>query len=101
MIASSAHEDIRSQASLSASHKLSCMCALFKLLQNCEMCKEGNIANIDAILGCPIYVHEPVALDQFALLPIASQIAVCTGIFYSLNWFIGRHALFAAFNCIC
>ena len=89
MIASSANDDTRSQASLSASYKLSCMCALFKLLQNCEMCKEGNIANIDALLGCPIYSHEPVAQDQFALLPVASQIAVCTSIFYTINWFIG------------
>ncbi len=89
MIASSANDDVRSQASLSACHKLSCMCALFKLLQKCEMCKEGNIANIDALLGCPIYSHEPVALDQFNLLPVASQIAVCTGIFYTINWFIG------------
>jgi len=89
MIASSAHDDIRSQAALGATHKLSCMCSLFKLLQNCEMCKEGNIANIDALLGCPIYCHEPVALDQFVLLPVATQIAVCTSIFFTINWFVG------------
>jgi hypothetical protein len=99
MIASSAHDDIRSQAALGATHKLSCMCSLFKLLQNCEMCKEGNIANIDALLGCPIYCHEPVALDQFVLLPVATQIAVCTSIFFTINWFVGaflpRDSLFA------
>jgi hypothetical protein len=92
MIASSANDDTRSQASLSASYKLSCMCALFKLLQNCEMCREGNIANIDALLGCPIYSHEPVALDQFVLLPVATQMAVCTSIFFTVNWFVGEFA---------
>lgn len=100
MIASSTHEDIRSQASLSASHKLACMCALFKLLQNCEMCREGNIANIDALLGCPVYAHEPVALDQFPSLPVASQIAVCTSLFYTVNWFIGGSALCGSMDCL-
>ncbi len=105
MIASSVHDDIRSQTSLGATHKLSCMCSLFKLLQNCEMCKEGNIANIDALLGCPIYCHEPVALDQFVLLSVASQIAVCTSIFFTINWFVGAfptpNSLFDAFAHPC
>lgn len=89
MIASSANDDVRSHLSISATHKLLCMCPLFKLLQNCEMCKEGNIANIDALLGCPVYAHELVALDQFASLAVTSQIAVCTSIFHTINWFIG------------
>lgn len=98
MIASSANDDIRSQASLSASYKLSCMCALFKLLQKCEMCREGNIANIDALLGCPVYSHEPVSLDQFVILSVASQMAVCTSIFYTVNWFIGGFVLLYEFS---
>ena len=100
IIASSALDDARSEASFSASHKLSCMCALFKLYQNCVMCNEGNIANIDSLLGLPIYSHVPVAPDQLELLPVAAQAAVCTGVFYTINWFIGAFmALSPLFYC--
>jgi hypothetical protein len=100
IIASSALDDARSEASFSASHKLSCMCALFKLYQNCVMCNEGNIANIDSLLGIPIYSHVPVAPDQLELLPVAAQAAVCTGVFYTINWFIGAFmALSPLFYC--
>ena len=65
-----------------------CMCPLFRLLQQCEsQANAGDLEEIDALLGCPIYAVSKDTIDDFSELSSEAKDLVCSSLFFLINWF--------------
>ncbi|CAL4165380.1 unnamed protein product, partial [Meganyctiphanes norvegica] len=68
--------------------KLITMTPQFRLLRMVEShLNNGDLSNIDALLGCPIYTPELTIYDKFESLSQAEQHSSISCLFYSINWF--------------
>ena len=47
----------------------------------------GNLENIDALLGCPVYCPSETYIDKFTSLSMQEQHTVLSCLFYTINWF--------------
>ncbi|CAL1539003.1 unnamed protein product, partial [Lymnaea stagnalis] len=65
-----------------------CLAPLFHLVAVCEMRKsDGDLENIDALLGCPVLMVKPEIYEQMKSLPTKKKDIVCAGLFLCINWF--------------
>lgn len=46
-----------------------------------------NLENIDALLGCPLFMIKPDVYDKFDSLAPKEKDIVCAGLFFCINWF--------------
>ncbi|KAG7161845.1 Fanconi anemia group D2 protein-like 2, partial [Homarus americanus] len=61
----------------------------FRLLRMLESrIQEGNLGNIDALLGCPVYGPATSVFEKFDILTKMEQHAALSCIFYTINWFL-------------
>lgn len=68
--------------------KLITMTPQFRLLRMVEShLNNGDLENIDALLGCPVYTPELSVYDKFDSLSQAEQHAAISCLFYTINWF--------------
>ncbi|RUS82660.1 hypothetical protein EGW08_009563 [Elysia chlorotica] len=64
-----------------------CLAPLFRLITRCEMLQsDGDLGNIDALLGCPILMLSPDLCDRLPSLSLKEKDVVCTSLFFCSNW---------------
>ncbi|XP_069186232.1 Fanconi anemia group D2 protein isoform X2 [Procambarus clarkii] len=69
--------------------KLVSLAPQFRLLRMLESrLHDGELSNIDALLGCPVYGPAPLVLEKFESHSRAEQHAVLSCLFYTINWFL-------------
>ncbi|KAG0727428.1 Fanconi anemia group D2 protein [Chionoecetes opilio] len=60
----------------------------FRLLRMLECrIQDGDLVNIDALLGCPVISPAPEVLDNFDSLVATEQHTALSCLFYTVNWF--------------
>ncbi|XP_043933530.1 Fanconi anemia group D2 protein isoform X2 [Protopterus annectens] len=65
-----------------------CLAPFFRLLRLCEEKQHnGNLEEIDALLGCPIYLVELELLEKLEPLAKQEKEFLCDLLFYAINWF--------------
>ncbi|KAG7283247.1 hypothetical protein CRUP_004989 [Coryphaenoides rupestris] len=65
-----------------------CLSPFFRLLRVCEeMQHQGDLEEIDALLGCPLVLTDMGVVDKMESLSKAEREFVCTLLFHSINWF--------------
>ena len=65
-----------------------CFIPHFRLLRVCvENRDEGDLGDIDALLGCPIWLPSAKVLERFDTLSNNERNHVCTILFSIINWF--------------
>ncbi|XP_021343216.1 Fanconi anemia group D2 protein-like [Mizuhopecten yessoensis] len=64
-----------------------CLSPHFRLLQICEEKQQGDLTNIDALLGCPLLLPTPEIFEKITSLSRREKEIVCTAVFAGLNWF--------------
>ncbi|XP_059165217.1 Fanconi anemia group D2 protein-like [Physella acuta] len=73
---------------IESSHSPLCLTPLFHLVTACEMRQSNeNLENIDALLGCPLFMIKPDVYDKFDSLAPKEKDVVCAGLFFCINWF--------------
>ncbi|KAG9481371.1 hypothetical protein GDO78_010554 [Eleutherodactylus coqui] len=66
-----------------------CLCPFFRLLRLCiEDEFDGNLDEIDALLGCPLYLTDLEVVDKVESLSRQEQEFLCSLLFLAINWFI-------------
>ncbi|XP_060096063.1 Fanconi anemia group D2 protein [Heteronotia binoei] len=65
-----------------------CLAPFFRLLRLCvsEM-NSGNLEEIDALLGCPLYLTDLPEVEKLDSLSNQERELLCSLLFYTLNWF--------------
>lgn len=64
-----------------------CLAPLFRLITRCEMLQsEGDLENIDALLGCPILMLNPDLYEKLSSLNVKEKDVVCNSLFFCNNW---------------
>lgn len=64
------------------------MAPQFRLLRMLESrLHDGNLENVDALLGCPVLCPAPVVFEKFNSYSKAEQHAALSCLFYAVNWF--------------
>ena len=48
---------------------------------------EGDLSDIDAVIGCPIWLPKRHVLEKFESLSTKEKNVVCGTLFYCANWF--------------
>ncbi|XP_055999179.1 Fanconi anemia group D2 protein-like isoform X3 [Ostrea edulis] len=64
-----------------------CLSPHFRLLRMCEQRQNRNLDNIDALLGCPIFLPKSEVMDKMESLSMKEKDVICTSLFHALNWF--------------
>ncbi|XP_061195193.1 Fanconi anemia group D2 protein-like [Saccostrea echinata] len=64
-----------------------CLSPHFRLLRMCEQRQNGNLDEIDAVLGCPIFLPKSEVIDKIESLSTKEKDIICTALFHALNWF--------------
>lgn len=64
-----------------------CLSPHFRLLRMCEQRQNGNMDNIDALLGCPIFLPKTDIIDKMESLSTKEKDVICSSLFHALNWF--------------
>ncbi|KAI0237248.1 Fanconi anemia group D2 protein [Lamellibrachia satsuma] len=60
----------------------------FRLLQMCEGRQhDGDLEEIDALLGCPLYLPCPEVADKLGCLNQGEKQILCHSLFLAVNWF--------------
>ncbi|KAM4022289.1 Fanconi anemia group D2 protein isoform 2-T3 [Anomaloglossus baeobatrachus] len=68
---------------------LLCLCPFFRLLRLCiEDEFDGNLDEIDALLGCPLYLTDLDVVDKVESLSKQEREFLCSLLFLAINWFI-------------
>ncbi|XP_077133387.1 Fanconi anemia group D2 protein isoform X2 [Ranitomeya variabilis] len=66
-----------------------CLCPFFRLLRLCiEEEFAGNLDEIDALLGCPLYLTDLDVIDKMESLSRQERELLCSLLFLAINWFI-------------
>ncbi|XP_044146222.1 Fanconi anemia group D2 protein isoform X2 [Bufo gargarizans] len=66
-----------------------CLCPFFRLLRLCiEDEFAGNLDEIDALLGCPLYLTDLDVIDKIDSLTKQEREFLCSLLFLAINWFI-------------
>ncbi|XP_067908184.1 Fanconi anemia group D2 protein isoform X2 [Heterodontus francisci] len=64
------------------------LASFFRLLRFCEeMQHNGNLEDIDALLGCPLYVTNLELVEKVESLSKQERELLCSLLFHALNWF--------------
>ncbi|XP_038668229.1 Fanconi anemia group D2 protein isoform X1 [Scyliorhinus canicula] len=64
------------------------LASFFRLLRFCEEVQHnGNLEEIDALLGCPLYMTNLELVEKIASLSKQEQELLCSLLFHALNWF--------------
>ncbi|CAL8335444.1 unnamed protein product [Lota lota] len=65
-----------------------CLSPFFRLLRVCEERQhQGDLEEIDALLGCPLILTDMGVVDRMETLSKAERELMCTLLFHSINWF--------------
>ncbi|XP_067854548.1 Fanconi anemia group D2 protein [Heptranchias perlo] len=65
-----------------------CLASFFRLLRFCEEVQHnGNLEEIDALLGCPLYVTNLELVEKVESLSKQERELLCSLLFHALNWF--------------
>ena len=60
----------------------------FRLLRICIAAQnDDDLTDIDALLGCPLWLPKPEVIEKFECLSMGEKNAACSMLFYALNWF--------------
>uniref|UniRef100_H3BFD2 FA complementation group D2 n=1 Tax=Latimeria chalumnae TaxID=7897 RepID=H3BFD2_LATCH len=66
---------------------LVCLPAFFRLLRLCEEQQhKGDLEEIDALLGCPLYLTELELVEKLDSLSKQERELLCSLLFYAINW---------------
>ncbi|XP_056381247.1 Fanconi anemia group D2 protein isoform X2 [Hyla sarda] len=66
-----------------------CLSPFFRLLRLCiEDEFDGNLDEIDALLGCPLYLTDLEVIDKMESLSKQEREFLCSLLFLAINWFI-------------
>ncbi|KAK8726859.1 hypothetical protein OTU49_010097, partial [Cherax quadricarinatus] len=69
--------------------KLVSLAPQFRLLRMLESrLHNGDLSNIDALLGCPVYGPASLVFEKFETHSRAEQHAALSCLFYTINWFL-------------
>ncbi|XP_068108990.1 Fanconi anemia group D2 protein isoform X2 [Hyperolius riggenbachi] len=67
---------------------LLCLTPFFRLLRLCiEDEYDGNLDEIDALLGCPVYVTDLDVVDKMESMSKQEREFLCSLLFFAINWF--------------
>ncbi|XP_015243810.1 PREDICTED: Fanconi anemia group D2 protein isoform X3 [Cyprinodon variegatus] len=65
-----------------------CLSPFFRLLRLCEEKRhQGDLEEIDALLGCPLILTNMDVVDKVESLSKAEREFLCTLLFHTINWF--------------
>ncbi|XP_029288541.1 Fanconi anemia group D2 protein [Cottoperca gobio] len=65
-----------------------CLSPFFRLLRLCEEKQhQGDLEEIDALLGCPLILTDMDVLEKMESLSKAEREFLCTLLFHTINWF--------------
>ncbi|CAK6955571.1 Fanconi anemia group D2 protein isoform X2 [Scomber scombrus] len=65
-----------------------CLSPFFRLLRLCEEKRhQGDLEEIDALLGCPLILTDMDIVDKIESLSKAEKEFLCTLLFHTINWF--------------
>ncbi|XP_071959822.1 Fanconi anemia group D2 protein-like [Antedon mediterranea] len=64
-----------------------CLNPLFRLLKSCEEVRNGNLDDIDALLGCPVKTINIDNLQKPDKYSVKERKHICAYIFNTINWF--------------
>ncbi|KAJ1109394.1 hypothetical protein NDU88_006755 [Pleurodeles waltl] len=65
-----------------------CLAPFFRLLRMCvEEQNNGNLEEIDALLGCPLYLTDLEVVEKLESLSKQEKEFLCSLLFFSINWF--------------
>ncbi|KAG9277104.1 Fanconi anemia group D2 protein [Astyanax mexicanus] len=65
-----------------------CLSSFFRLLRLCEEEQhQGDLEEIDALLGCPLILTDMGAVEKVESLSKAEREFLCSLLFYTINWF--------------
>ncbi|XP_076125182.1 Fanconi anemia group D2 protein [Alosa pseudoharengus] len=82
--------DKRSQVNDDGKRQVSplCLASFFRLLRLCEEVQhQGDLEEIDALLGCPLILTDMDVVDKLESLSKTERDFVCSLLFYTINWF--------------
>ncbi|XP_062853926.1 Fanconi anemia group D2 protein isoform X2 [Trichomycterus rosablanca] len=65
-----------------------CLASFFRLLRLCEEKQhEGDLEEIDALLGCPLILTDMGVVEKVDSLSKSEREFLCSLLFYTINWF--------------
>ncbi|KAB5584153.1 hypothetical protein PHYPO_G00104140 [Pangasianodon hypophthalmus] len=65
-----------------------CLSSFFRLLRLCEEEEhQGDLEEIDALLGCPLILTDMEVVEKVESLSKAEREFLCSLLFYTINWF--------------
>ncbi|XP_072540677.1 Fanconi anemia group D2 protein [Salminus brasiliensis] len=65
-----------------------CLSSFFRLLRLCEEQQhQGDLEEIDALLGCPLILTDMGAVEKVESLSKVEREFLCSLLFYTINWF--------------
>ncbi|XP_053326143.1 Fanconi anemia group D2 protein isoform X2 [Spea bombifrons] len=65
-----------------------CLSPFFRLLRLCiEDEQDGNLEEIDALLGCPLYMTDLEVTEKLESISKSEREFLCSLLFFALNWF--------------
>ncbi|KAF5909350.1 Fanconi anemia group D2 protein, partial [Clarias magur] len=65
-----------------------CLSSFFRLLRLCEEEQhQGDLEEIDALLGCPLILTDMEVVEKIDSLSKAEREFLCSLLFYTINWF--------------
>uniref|UniRef100_A0A673IF95 Fanconi anemia group D2 protein-like n=1 Tax=Sinocyclocheilus rhinocerous TaxID=307959 RepID=A0A673IF95_9TELE len=65
-----------------------CLSSFFRLLRLCEEVQhQGDLEEIDALLGCPLILTDMEVVEKVESLSKAEREFLCSLLFYTINWF--------------
>ncbi|XP_027003019.2 Fanconi anemia group D2 protein [Tachysurus fulvidraco] len=65
-----------------------CLSSFFRLLRLCEEKQhQGDLEEIDALLGCPLILTDMEVVEKVESLSKAEREFLCSLLFYTINWF--------------
>eukprot|EP00795_Rhopilema_esculentum_P012561 gene12561-3256_t len=76
-----------SSSSVAKASAITYMSPLFRLLAICEsVSNDGNLEEIEALLGCSLILFGRENLDKLNSVSTADKELICKGLFYTINW---------------
>lgn len=65
-----------------------CLAPLFRLVTVCQSnLADGDLEEVDALLGCPVFLPKAEAFDSMKDLSRSMKDVVCGSLFMTINWF--------------
>ncbi|XP_076105835.1 Fanconi anemia group D2 protein-like [Mytilus galloprovincialis] len=64
-----------------------CLSPHFRLLYVCESRQQEDLSDINALLGCPVFLPKPEVYEKLEPLSQKEKEFLCDNLFLSLNWF--------------